>query len=166
MSEIYFPDQHTAEEWRGMAKRKVEAVEDSWERSDTDGFLSQWAGSQMSSMYHELAKVAENGGRAEIPWLFDAEGNLIEDWGWVKTRYGGSIRVGRGDDVKWFNPSHAKKGADRLARDRAKGFTMGLVETEVVLHFVGEVTLGVGYLRKNGAELKVISAVGPRYEDD
>lgn len=58
------------------------------------------------------------------------------------------------------------KGAARLARDQAKGYTFGLVETEVVLRFYGELTLGMATERKNGAPLKVITTVGSRYETD
>lgn len=161
---VYFPDAHTPEEWRAMATRSSDAEAESWERSDTDGFLSQKAFTVMAFMYRDLATLAENGGREEIRWLFDAEtGEPIENWRWVETRYGGSILVGDGDDAVWFNPSHARKGATRLARDKAKGFVWGDVETEVVVMMSGwhHITR-----RKNDAVLKIVHPVSPDYEID
>lgn len=161
---VYFPDAHTADEWRAMARRNVDAEAESWERSDTDGFLSQKALITMAHMYGDLATLAENDGREDMRWPFDAETDEpVEDWRWVETRYGGSILIGSGEDAVFFNPSHAKKGATRLARDKAKGFVWGVVETEVVV-----MPRGWSHItrRKNNAELKIIHRVSPDYEID
>lgn len=162
-STVYFPDQHTAEEWRELAKSRFQAEQDSWERSDTDGFLSQKAAVTYGHMYNDLAALAENGGREQMRWLFTADGEIVEDWRWIETRYGGSILIGSGDDAVFFNSSYAKKGAARLARDKAKGYVWGLVETDVVV-----IPSGWSHItrRKNDAPLKVIEAVSSEYEID
>ncbi|ATN94070.1 hypothetical protein J4U01_gp088 [Mycobacterium phage Kumao] len=159
----YKPTDHTAEEWRAMAKQSYQREQESWERSDTDGFLSQWAHVTMAQLYNHLAELAETGGRTTLRWLFDADGNPVDDWSWVDTRYGATVRVGKGDGVRWFNPSEARKGAQRAARDRAKGFTWGLVETDVVVRLGGGLHPSPINERKLGSPLTVITPED--YED-
>lgn len=159
MTEIYFPMDHTPAEWRAMAGRNYQEASDSFDRCDTDGFLSQWASNTMAGLYLHLAKLAETNGVTEMRWLFDNEGNPIENWRWIETRYGSSVLIpgesyGNGT---FFNPSHAAKAERREKADRAKGYTFGTVETEVVVKLTGNnVTVYPVNLRKKGADLKVI----------
>jgi hypothetical protein len=62
----------TAEEYRQMARGQAQEREDSFDRCDTDGFLSQWASGLHSSLYQTLAELAEAGWVSEFPGLFDA----------------------------------------------------------------------------------------------
>ena len=67
----------TASEWREMAKASDQESADSFDRCDTDGFLSQWANTELARHYRYLATITERGGRVEYPALFDLDGNHI-----------------------------------------------------------------------------------------
>lgn len=60
----------TPEQLREMARGSMKSREESWERSDTDGFLSQWALGLTANWYEAEARIRENGGVAEFPALF------------------------------------------------------------------------------------------------
>lgn len=53
--------------------------EESFQRCDTDGFLSQWALSIGAQRDEANAKILDNGGYARFPVLCDADGNVIAD---------------------------------------------------------------------------------------
>lgn len=176
MTKVYFPADKPAAEWRAMASggRRDEAA--SFERCDTDGFLSQWSSGLHGRLYDLCADLAETGGIAELDWIFDAEtGEPVADWKWVQGRYGSSILIpgaeyGQG---RFFRPSSAAKGATRLARDKAKGFYWGVVKAEVVVMMGGGGTGLAGALsvrpimeRRKGAPLMVVAEVSDRYEGD
>lgn len=67
----------TAEELRNKAAIHAENARESFERCDTDGFLSQWASGLQSRLCQTQAEIVENGGQAEFWGLFDLEGNRI-----------------------------------------------------------------------------------------
>lgn len=68
----------TAQELRQMAADCYQQKQESWERSDTDGFLTQWASGLSASLYIAQAEIVENGGKWEFPGLFDvATGNRV-----------------------------------------------------------------------------------------
>lgn len=159
------PALHTADEWKAMAAAAVRRSQQSWENSDTDGALTQWANDAMARFYGDLAAVAANGNRRQIPWLFDAATDLPLDlgsWRWVKTRFGHDVAIGERPDTVWFRPSQAADPAVREARDRAKGFVWGVVDAEVVLYQFGDVALMTGYDAKHGTDLTVITVGGYR----
>jgi hypothetical protein len=52
----------TAAELRDKARNSNSQAQKSWERSDTDGFLSQWASTSMADKYNTEAALAERGG--------------------------------------------------------------------------------------------------------
>lgn len=60
----------TADEYRKMAAGSHSAKEESFDRCDTDGFLTQWAHGLTSSLYSTLAELAENNWQSEFPALF------------------------------------------------------------------------------------------------
>lgn len=113
--------------YRDMARKERVEQADSWERSDTDGFLSQWAAGQMASIYMLAAQVAEKEGTWEFDAVFDIDGNLQlaeereGEWGsyWLVRKDDGSTVL--------FSPSKAKKPETRQANDAKKGFQMGTV---------------------------------------
>jgi hypothetical protein len=159
---VTFPSDHTADEWRKMAAESRQRSADSFERSDTDGYVSQWASDLTGRLYSLAAEVAEQGNT----WEFDVpfiDGLPATDWAWVETRYGSTVRIGRGSDVRWWNPSAARKGATRLANDTKKGVVWGNVRTEAVVVMAGSGTGMAGALsvrpvvqRKIGAALEVV----------
>lgn len=172
MSDVYFPQDHTAEEWLAMSRGSAQAKEDSFERSDTDGFMSQWASGVMSNLYHVLSRLAERGGLAEFSWPFlekDGEWVRAESFKWVQSQYGSSVLVNPGTDGSFFwNPSEARKGATRLRKDEAKGVRWGTVETEAVAMLKGSSALSVSAFSepKHGAEVRVVESLNEdRYFD-
>ncbi len=59
------------------AKSSKEAEERSFERCDTDGFLSQWAHSIGAQRDEANVRILKNGGCSQFSVLCDAEGNVI-----------------------------------------------------------------------------------------
>lgn len=110
MKDYYFPEQKTADEWRKLAHSNIEQGEASFERCDTDGFLSQWASGQMARLYDALADLADNGGNWELPVLEDLDGKEVNAK-IIHTRYGTKWGV-IGEDgkiVKWLTYRPARK---------------------------------------------------------
>lgn len=76
------------------AKDALRRQEESWERSDTDGFLSQWANGMTASLNRRKIEVLKTGGYAQFWVLVHAEtGTVIatesvtfsvRDMPWVK----------------------------------------------------------------------------------
>jgi hypothetical protein len=116
-----------------MARDCNRRSQESFERSDTDGFLSQWAADVTAQLYRVCADVAERGGRWEFTVLADAQGNPIEGAREYKTRYGWAWRT---PDGQWFNPSKARSQEARDRANLAKGFRFVVVEREAVVMMV------------------------------
>lgn len=113
----------------------------SFDRCDTDGFVSQWANTITASRKRAQADIVADGGRATFPALFDLEGNLVAAK-LVSTRYGMSWALLANDDprsafVGWVNPSTAATAAKRNAAMMRKGYTEGLVMAPAKADIVG-----------------------------
>jgi hypothetical protein len=67
----------TPAELRAEAARHDQAAADSFERCDTDGFMSQWASGLTASKLRLEASIQEKGGKHEFPALFDLDGELV-----------------------------------------------------------------------------------------
>lgn len=133
MSTVYDPMIHTADEWRAMAHNCMERREESWERSDTDGFLSQWALEQTALLYRHLAELRDTDGRTELIRLADLDGNVL-DAEQVKGNYGWSYRIWDPTTrrVSWFNESTARKAETRRANNAKKGYKFVTILADVV----------------------------------
>lgn len=68
----------TAEELRAEADRCQQSAAESFERCDTDGFLSQWASGITARQYNMQARIAEAGGTARFAGLFNAAGERVK----------------------------------------------------------------------------------------
>lgn len=104
------------------AREAERSREASWERSDTDGFLSQWASGLTAQLHYRQAEIERDGGRAQFPALF-RDSQLVAAKQ-VQTRYGLKWGVLDSDDP------HAHIGAWFAATDRAArqyGYTVGTV---------------------------------------
>lgn len=118
-----------AAELREMAKGKDRDAADSFDRCDTDGFLSQWASGITAEKYRLRADVAENGGMWSFSALFDLEGNLVpakEVYG----QYGAfwSLLDDEGNRTgATFNESQAQSEKVRDRNNAKKGFYFGAV---------------------------------------
>lgn len=118
-----------AEELREMARRNNQEARDSFDRCDTDGFLSQWASGITAEKYRLRADIAENGGMWTFAALFDLEGNLIPARE-VHGQYGSfwSLLDGEGNRTdRTFSESQAQNETVRIRNDAKKGFYVGTV---------------------------------------
>lgn len=130
---VYFPTEHTPEEWRAMSGRQHEASRESFDRCDTDGCLTQWAADTMGRLYSFIADLAENGGRATFRKLADLDGNIL-DAREVHTRYGYAWAITNPDgSTTWFHESEARKASTRTANNAKKGFKFVAVEGPAVV---------------------------------
>lgn len=121
----------TADEWRAKASANEQAKADSWERSDTDGFMSQWASGLMAEEYRLCALLAEAGGLTTTTALFDAETGELASTHLHDGQYGlswvlndaAAAKVGK----RFVSLSQAATPQKRHAAMVKKGFTTGLV---------------------------------------
>lgn len=103
-------------------------VTESFERCDTDGFLSQWAHGVCAQEDRLAARIKEDGGKAEFPGLFDLSGNLVPAK-LVESRFGWSWMLlnDRGRCAGWFNESKARSAEARAKNNAKKGYYVGTV---------------------------------------
>lgn len=66
------------EQLRAEASERIRLAEESWERSDTDGFLSQWALSITARKLQLQAEINEAGGKAEFWGLYTKDGRRVK----------------------------------------------------------------------------------------
>jgi len=66
-------DTKTADAHREKAKAAEQDAIDSFDRCDTDGFLSQWASGLTAQKHRMQADIIDNGGVSEFRGLFDRE---------------------------------------------------------------------------------------------
>lgn len=111
----------TADEWRAESRNSRMSAYESFERSDTDGFLSQWAADKMASRYEWLAELAENGGMARKAVPVDPVTRAIIPGRWLETRYGTSYRT---NDGRWLTESRARDLVRYRAAHARKGFVL------------------------------------------
>ena len=128
-----------------MVAVKEREAANSFERSDTDGFMSQWA-SGISAQRHRLeAELERNGGVHKFPALFDLEGNLVPAK-IVEGRYGAVWAVledsedPHGPVTDWVSMSKARNAARRRQTMEAKGYREGFVRAPAKVKTVGSGT--------------------------
>lgn len=166
----------TAAQWREMAKGNRRASQESFDRCDTDGALSQWGLDVLARKYELCAKLAEQDGTWEFPALFTLTGGLVAEAVWIKTKLNKWVwRIGSGNTVAWFDPSKARSGARRRANDAAKGYQLGTVRTRAYVGTSGggrgvSGALSVGYYigRDDKSPVEIIDngTLGTQYKDE
>jgi hypothetical protein len=132
MAETKTFEGRTAEEWRGMASGNYKRAAESFERCDTDGFLSQWASNTVAREYELKAELADQGGMDTFRALFDLEGNRVYAHE-VETQFGYSWRLfdkETKETLGWFNESKAQKAETAVKNNAKKGFYVGAVKCE------------------------------------
>lgn len=147
MSSLHHPGM-TAEDHRAAAGRSHKARDESWDRSDTDGFLSQWASGLNAQEHEAWADLLDNGGKTRMRVLMNLDGTVASthlaygQYGayWVLND-AAAARYGK----RFFNESEAAKASRRQKTHAAKGFTFGTIEVE------GYVTLSGGGTGLSGA---------------
>lgn len=79
------PPAPTSDQLTEIAKLEAEArkchqdAEDSFQRCDTDGFLSQWAAGISARLYETKAQILRTGGYSQFRVLCNADGEVIAD---------------------------------------------------------------------------------------
>lgn len=121
-----------AEELRQEARECVRRSQESWDRSDTDGFMSQWASDQTAKEYRVGADLAESHGYVEVDALFDLDGNIASTHHGYSD-YGEYWRLNADAAAKnngkvFFNPSKARKDETRYNNNHKKGFVVGRIK--------------------------------------
>lgn len=135
----YIPDPTKVKAHEDKAKKNREDATESFERSDTDGFMSQWASNTMASHHDMQAELERNGGKAEFNALFDSNGNIVpakmvevpDRYNPGRTNTAWAI-LSDPDDVdspveSWINTSKSSNPATKEAYLAKKGYTMGKV---------------------------------------
>ncbi len=98
-------------------------AQESFERCDTDGFLSQWASGITGERKRLQASILENDGMAEIACLVDAD-DRIAPARWIETRFGGcyalfedfdSANSRSGQIVEWLSDAKMERLGYRRA---------------------------------------------------
>jgi hypothetical protein len=67
----------TPEQLDALAAQHRQEAQDSFDRCDTDGFLSQWAHGITAQKAELQAEILRDGGLAEFPALYDLEGARV-----------------------------------------------------------------------------------------
>lgn len=129
-----------AAQYRAEARGNRQEAYDSFERCDTDGFLSQWASGVMAGRYEAAAQILEQGGCAEFVALFDLEGNLVPAK-YIETRFGYSwalLEVNEDESIQrivgWFNESKARNEETARKNNAKKGYALGTVRAACFLN--------------------------------
>jgi len=110
----YLPEfeSEAAQKLKAEAAKDRQYAADSFERCDTDGFLSQWACGITASEKERKASLANRGGLDIFPALMDEAGNIHARIYTFPNRfsYGTSqvFKVSRGEKAEWVNAHYAK----------------------------------------------------------
>lgn len=153
----------TAEDYRKKAADNFREAQESYDRSDTDGALSQFASGLSSSKNLLLAEIAENNGLLEFPALFDLDGKLVPAK-LINTRFGTCWALLESEDgdspfASFFNPSSARDEDRRIATNAKKGFYVGTVLVEAGVTYKGDnfvSTRPVAYRKDGGWDANAI----------
>jgi hypothetical protein len=151
--------ERTAEQWaqqadtfRRMARECAQRAIESFERCDTDGFLSQWASDSMARYYRTCAELCDAHGMQERPALFDLAGNLVSTRT-IQSQYGTAwltteehVRAG---GSQFVSPSKARKGVTRYRNLKAKGYTLGTIR------------IRCGVFQRSGGSWQVCDVIEP-----
>lgn len=166
----------TAAQWRQDARECAQRSLDSFDRCDTDGFVSQWANDTIARKYDMYARLAEKDGLWEFRALFTLTGALVPDAVYLKTRLNKWVwRIGTGQTVAWFDPSRARSGARRRANDRAKGYQLGTIRARGYVGtsgsgrgLSGAASVGyfIGQEKDSPVEIVDNGTLGTQYQDE
>lgn len=119
----------------------------SFDRCDTDGFLSQWASRLSAQKHRAQAALIDDGGTIETLAVFTLDGQIASahqgfgQYGeyWVLNDAAAEVYGKR-----FFSPSKARPGV-AYRNDRAKGFVFGFIRVAAYVKVAGSGT-GLGGL--------------------
>jgi len=126
----------TGDSLRESAARHERNARESFERCDTDGFVSQWASGLNAERDRLAASIADAGGVADFPALFDLDGNLVAAK-LINGRYGMVWGILASDDpdsevVEWVTAFPAREST--MTR---KGYREGTVMASAAAKLAG-----------------------------
>ena len=129
----------TAAEYRDKANQCRQDAIDSFDRCDTDGFVSQWASGIVAAENDLKAWLAENDGKDYFAALFDLSGNLVPAK-LIEGRYGLCWGLLASDDpmgpITGFISAHPKRSSTMTR----KGFYEGTVRCAAYVAMAGSGT--------------------------
>lgn len=134
---------------RAKAAKSEQQKQESYERSDTDGFASQWASGLAAQEALMKAELEENAGKAEFPALFDKDGNMVPAK-LINTQYGTAwaVYTDPNDSSSKFTGtfiSESKSDNPKIqeAALARKGYTLGRVKAPAYVAMTGANTTAV-----------------------
>jgi len=148
----YQPTQEQLEKAKALreaSSRKAQEAVDSFDRCDTDGFLSQWASNLCSQLDHTNANLLEGGGVYEFEAVFDLQGNYVPAVK-INTRYGSAWSL-VDSSGKFLNPPvFLPFNPVRASTIKNKGYTIGRVIRKAHAKLAGEKNVGVSIVPSEG----------------
>lgn len=97
----------TAEQLEAQAADAVQRAHDSFQRSDTDGCLSQWAAGIMADLYRRQAQIARAGGRHQFRGLYQGHRRVAAQF--IESRFGW-VWLLRDDEAQLFGRRFVPEG--------------------------------------------------------
>lgn len=138
-----------AKQLREASSHKAQEAVDSFERCDTDGFLSQWASSLNSQLDRTNAEILEAGGVSEFDAVFDLQGNY-QPAVLIDTRFGKAWSL-TDSNGKFLNPPvFLPTRPARASTIKKKGYTIGSVIRKAHAKLAGKVNVGVAIVPSEG----------------
>lgn len=159
------------EKSKAAAKRRQESID----RSDTDGFMSQWASGITSQKERLEAELEKNNGFATFHVLFDLEGNIVParqidtKFGPAWAEYEDPHNMYSKFTGKFINESKSPKRKTQEAYLLKKGYTLGRIKAPAKVDTVGSnmVSVQAVVLRKGKDPLEAVEIVTTNvYADD
>lgn len=135
-----------AQALEAQAVRKNQDKADSFDRCDTDGFMSQWASGLGADKARLEADLVRAGGLMETRALFDLDGNLASTHNFQrKNQYSFTMdEVWRMNDEfvanggkRFITLSEARKGATRYSNNAKKGVRVGTIRVRGYVDYMG-----------------------------
>lgn len=128
------------------ASEHYRAAEESFQRCDTDGFVSQWAHGINGDLARLQAEIDANGGMAEFPALFDLNGHQIPAK-LINGRFG--VCWALQDDKDQFTGMFIKAFPARKSTMTRKGYREGteMAPAKAVIHGTGRGLSGAASCR-------------------
>ena len=145
------------QELKNQALAHRQEAQDSFDRCDTDGFLSQWAHGLNSSKCTLQAEIESNNGRASFPALFDLDENLIRAK-LIDGRFGNCWALMNEKDE--FIGKFISAFPKRVSTMERKGYREGTIDAPAYAAIVGKGTGLSGH-----AWTAVLRKPGPFLED-
>jgi hypothetical protein len=134
---------------RAAAAKAEQQKQESYDRSDTDGFMSQWASGLSAQEALMKAELEENAGKAEFVALFDKDGNMVPAK-LIDTKFGPAWAVYSDPNDssskftgEFINESKSDNPKTQEAALARKGYTLGRVKAPAYVAMSGANTVSV-----------------------